>query len=1294
MKILQTADWHIGSYRGPERGGVNLRGSDILRCLAFTAETAELESPDINVVSGDVFNQAKLWADRALPETGEAIRLFRRFAKVSPVCVLKGTRNHDGDGQFQVLTEVFADGADHVYIMEKPDVLLVQTKAGPVNVAALPGFDRNEFTAKFPGVAKDEENVLFSQELSRIVLSLRAMCDDRYPSILLAHYTVQGVKMENGQISVFAQNDPVLTPETLDAAGFDLVALGHIHRPQKVASVAGNAYYSGAVNALTFNDEGQQRGFYIHEIFKEQTIVPGNNPPVPSLISRFIETPFRPFLTIRMKAPDVDDFNAGYVDDLAERLWRGKVDEKIVRVLYSCTDEADRAFSKATLEKYLMLSGAVYVSGIEPEDIAVTVSREAFQSDSAPMENLRAHFGENGYSGERIAELAELAAPMIAEATATDLAKGSGGIFGPLSLEVTNYRSYAHELFDFSAVTFCAISGPNGTGKSSLFEAINDCLYEEPREGSLTGWIRNAPDARSGAICFTFKMGDKTYRVTRTRTKSGKATLNLAEYLQGEWLNRSKERLADTQAEIIKTLGMDGKTLRSVALIMQDRYGLFLEADRETRMAILGSILGIGIYPELEEIAKREIADAERKRRSLLDEINVLTASLEDADKIREEIRSCRESIRAKQKEVEQITASADRIRLLLNSRLEAAARAETLGRRITDISLKIERARTDRRAQDDVIVQVSATLAREPEILAGVEHHNALLEQEKACIADKAAYDAKARELSAAEDEITKMDASIKKLQAERVSLTAQAKPLDERLSSEAALKAAFTHYTSERQSLTDMEAKAAQYISLSHAVAAAEKKKSDAEARFREDAATRTAKLNGLKEKARLLDGANCLDIERAQCLFLQDAQAAKAEIKPYHDQCHKWRIAQEAGISVLQIKVNDLLAKREALGYDAEKTNSQRLLVSELEKSARAYESLPGVKEQLRLIQEHIVAIDYEVDATQDGLSGKQAEKQVLQDSVDALQEANARYQSLMQEIDSAKGWLDQEKELPVARTKKENALSRVAEIDKSISEFINEIAGLQSDLAAEQKAAEGTEKYQAELARQKKDMDALQQEIQQISIRIGKLENTLEQQEATRLKILERQEMVQPVAEKVGRLEELKKAFSQDGIPHSVVKSILPRLTATANSLLGQMTGGRMGVSFVTEKALKSNAAKEVYTLDILIRELDREPMPYLSKSGGEKVKASLSIILALAEITSSRAGVQPGMLCIDEPPFLDGDGIDAYCDALETISRRYANLKIMAITHDPTMMARFPQVIEIVKDENGSHVLAA
>lgn len=71
--------------------------------------------------------------------------------------------------------------------------------------------------------------------------------------------------------------------------------------------------------------------------------------------------------------------------------------------------------------------------------------------------------------------------------------------------------------------------------------------------------------------------------------------------------------------------------------------------------------------------------------------------------------------------------------------------------------------------------------------------------------------------------------------------------------------------------------------------------------------------------------------------------------------------------------------------------------------------------------------------------------------------------------------------------------------------------------------------------------------------------------------------------------------------------------------------------------------------------------------------------------------SSAAGIQLGFLLIDEPPFLDSDGTQAYVDALEAIQQRYPDLKVMAITHDQEFKARFPQAVEVYKDENGSHV---
>ena len=58
MKILHTADWHLGTFRSPVKDGVNLRTEDTKRCLDELIRVANEEKPDYSLVSGDIFHVA------------------------------------------------------------------------------------------------------------------------------------------------------------------------------------------------------------------------------------------------------------------------------------------------------------------------------------------------------------------------------------------------------------------------------------------------------------------------------------------------------------------------------------------------------------------------------------------------------------------------------------------------------------------------------------------------------------------------------------------------------------------------------------------------------------------------------------------------------------------------------------------------------------------------------------------------------------------------------------------------------------------------------------------------------------------------------------------------------------------------------------------------------------------------------------------------------------------------------------------------------------------------------------
>ena len=223
MKLLHTADWHLGPFKGPaDKDGMNLRYKTTVKCLEFMVETAKAQHPDIVCVSGDIFHQEQVGPVRYSDEMLTATRIITELAETAKlVIVMRGTPNHDGAGQFRVL-EKMLEGNRRVIVVTEPRVIATRI----ADFAVVPGFDKQEFRAKFPGLSADEENQVWTEQIGQIVSGLRAQCTAE-KTILMAHYTVPGCNIESGQTSCYANFDPVLPREVLKATAFDYALLGN-----------------------------------------------------------------------------------------------------------------------------------------------------------------------------------------------------------------------------------------------------------------------------------------------------------------------------------------------------------------------------------------------------------------------------------------------------------------------------------------------------------------------------------------------------------------------------------------------------------------------------------------------------------------------------------------------------------------------------------------------------------------------------------------------------------------------------------------------------------------------------------------------------------------------------------------------------------------------------------------------------------------------------------------------------------------------------------------------------------
>ncbi|MBR0027593.1 MAG: metallophosphoesterase [Clostridia bacterium] len=1286
ITILHTADLHLGSFPGPEHKGENERYKDLCKSLAIMSLRVAEHRPDIMVISGDLFHQAKVWSDRGLKENRRMIEFLRDVERYCPVVVMRGTPNHDSAEQFSALQTAF-ENDERVKIITEPGVTICESYYGSeVQIACVPGFDRGYYRAKHPGLSREDENDVFTAAIEDIILGLKAQTSPELPTVLMGHYTITGANMESGQTAFLSQFEPVVYPNTLQAADFDLVCFGHIHRPQKIEGCK-NTFYSGAISALNFNDEGQERGYYIHEIAEDHSVT-----------STFYTLPTREFLTINLDNDAVTTINAaaavpgtlGY----EKVINAAKVRDKIIRVLYDCTDEQNKAFNHALLEEWLYMSGAFWVQEITPRKITITVDKQALEAEDGPEDNLTAYLTEKEYSAEDIGRLIELARPLIAEVMEKNTTEKQTGTFIPLEIEVKNYRNYREEKFSYDNVKFCTINGKNGVGKSSLFmDAILDCLFEQPREGDLTGWICNAPDARSGAIKLTFRLGEKTYRVTRTRAKSGKATLNIAELVDGEWQDRSAEKLRDTQTKIENVIGIDSLTLKACALIMQDQYGIFLQADKEARMNILGNILGLGIYADMEDLAASRLTETNRTIRQLEEKAETIMSGITNADVLSAQIDNTEKAIEKLKKEREAAETAAEPLREKQAQQQETAEKIVKLKSRITGLTDKQATKQAQITAQEATISSADAVIAKEAQIQEGVKDYADLQEKEKELISIKAEYKNFTEKKSQITDAKAQAETEAKNAREKRAAIfLTQITPLKKLLENEAELTAKHAEYIDVETRIAEMVNLEGSFRDKTQDVLAAENNVRHIGIPYDSRIEAAKAALEARKRQAALLDDSKCPLGEKATCEFLKSALEAKAEIPGLEKTIEE---LEHEKAELVENAKNELNLARKILSeelYSPTEIALLRAKLSELLVYEKQHRELATAKNELAIHTERCAELNETATAAEKKVEGLAEELKACEGIIQIMTEKMADYASVPGKLAAAKIWIEQKKQLPLAKERKAAAEERLMELNAETISLLNDIADTQAELAKCTEIVLDAPGIKVELATLAAEIRDITNRIDSETRVLGGLIRQAKDAQEKIAQVKELQASVSELAQTAADYDTLKKAFSQDGIPHNIIRSIIPVFEATATNILGQMSGGKMSVEFVTEKVLKSNSKKEVTTLDIIINDVDTGRLPYMSRSGGERVKSALAVILALSEIKSSKAGVQLGFLFIDEPPFLDAPGIQAYVDALETIQARYSHLKIMAITHDMEMKSRFPQSVDIVKTADGSKIL--
>jgi exonuclease SbcC len=1206
-----------------------------IKCLDVLVETARREQPDIILVAGDVFHSAKIWSERALIEVRTAADYLRALLHIAPVAVLYGTPLHESLQSHYALEEMISIDGKDIFFFTQPGIRKFYTVSGVIQVAGLPGFDKGHFRAQFPGLSAEEENQVFTQQLAQIVQGLSAQVDSAMPSVFMAHHTVVGCDMGNGT-HIFQANEVVLDAATLDNSAFDLVCLGHIHKAQKLEVCSKPVYYSGSIDADRFNDEGHVKGFWIH-----------SNPcDFDRWQSIFIKTPAREFLTLKMDQNLVNLQNTN-----PNKLAIQGQTNKVIRVLYTCDSETEKALDKKKLERDLYAADAYYVSEIRPESITTTVNRERMHQTLTVKDCLCGYMEEKKIPRPIMMEIFELVKPIIAEAEASSPIGTTSGLFLPVEIEVRNYRSYEEEKLSFTDIFFAMVNGINGSGKSSLFmDAITDCLYEETRENELTGWIRNGE--KSGSISFTFSLGDDLWRVTRTRSKS-KGTLALARSIRDEpdddriydigdgWEDKSCELMKDTQQKIIDLLGMDCDTFQSCVLIMQDRYGKFMEASKNDRMAVLANLLGLGIYDELSEITKGKLTDTNREIKTQKNDIFALETEVAVEDNLRAGVLQIQAQLNVAADNLQQNKNELATLQAKLGASEGYVRESVELEKELKQKTVSYTEKKYKRSDLQGRVIETETFLQNEHTILGKCAELNTAR-------MGIAALDGKMQLLNDKKIRCKKLNMDLTTAQTYKTNMARTLETIAAGLQGRERLEKLVEGSTIE-QDIEECEKKAGEYRELYNI-----------RSRI-------TTKMGELQKQSEMLKDAKCIDVEKAECRFLQSAKMAVNE----------WETLRN------ELRLNT--DKTVELGYNSflhekflQDVKIYRDAKDGLAKMAGDAATANELKRQDGENVLKIEAYEYEFEA----LSAEIAE---LEKETESFAELNCKARELLQ-------YEGMKMQLPKAKQFVESTVEAIGQLDADllelnlaigrINERIAELAKLTSDMWDTKKQLNGTE---ACIKTLENSISIFNQQIGNITAQLATIARKKDLLSAAK-------EDLQQSAKQAALLTILSEAFSQDGIPYQIIRDVVPELEATANNILIPMSGGKMRLEFRMIKAQKSHQNVEVPTLDIKIIGLEALEIDYKSLSGGQKSRCALTVIFSLSMIKASRVGMQLGFLFMDEPARgLDREGVEAFCEALAIIHEMFSFMKIVVISHDEDMKMAFPQQMYVEMTEQGSKV---
>jgi len=175
----------------------------------------------------------------------------------------------------------------------------------------------------------------------------------------------------------------------------------------------------------------------------------------------------------------------------------------------------------------------------------------------------------------------------------------------PLRVYLKNFLCHAEQEFRFEEHPVWLLHGPNGVGKSAVFDAMVYALYAESRrsdvrKNAVVDVIRHGET--SMRVEFDFEIAGQRYRVWRTRARSGQPKQGVNQWINSNWSPvRDVNGATELNEWVRRTIGLTYETFVSAVLLRQGAAEKLIDAEKDTRRELFRSFVDLDPYIQLHE---------------------------------------------------------------------------------------------------------------------------------------------------------------------------------------------------------------------------------------------------------------------------------------------------------------------------------------------------------------------------------------------------------------------------------------------------------------------------------------------------------------------------------------------------------------------------------------------------------------------------------------------------------------------------------------------------------------------